>query len=45
MKLWWTWGWVRFVLSALHNIVHVVVAFLGGGAGGELTVYNNLQPV
>lgn len=39
---------LRFVLSllsVLHNVVHVTVALLGGGAGDELRVYNNLQPV
>lgn len=48
MKLCWTWAWVRFVLSllnVLHNVVHVIVALLGGGAGDELGVYNNLQAV
>lgn len=35
---------IRFI-KCIAQFVHVIGALLGGGAGDELRVYNNLQPV
>lgn len=35
---------IKFI-KCIAQFVHVIVALLGGGAGEELRVYNNLQPV